>query len=108
MLSRLGLGISYFIAIIYVLSILLPCLYCYQHVCTGPDLDGFMPAFFLTPTGAIATAFSLRDAIQHIRKGHSWSGVFWPLAIIFAIVLVGVIAFVTWVVYETTFHRFHR
>ena len=108
MLGRLGLGISYFIAIVYVLSILLPCLYCYQHVCTGPDLDGFMPAFFFTPAGAIATAFSLHNAIQHIRKGHSWSWVFWPLAIIFAIVLVGVIALVTWVVYETTFHRFHR
>jgi hypothetical protein len=107
MLRKVGLGISYFIAIVYVFSILLPCLYCYQHGCMGPgELDAFMPAFLFTPTGAIATAFSLRNALQHIRKGQSGSWVFWPLAIIFAIVLVGVIAFVTWVVYETAFHRY--
>jgi hypothetical protein len=90
MLRRLGLGISYFLATVYIFSILLPCLYCFQNGCRGPgELDAFMPAFLLTPAGAIATAF-------------------WPLAVIFAIVLLGVITFVAWMVYETAFHRFHR
>ena len=31
MLRKLGLGISYFIAIVYILLILWPLLYCYQH-----------------------------------------------------------------------------
>jgi len=107
MSGKLGLGISYFIAIAYVLSILFPCLYCLQHGCRGPgELDAFMPAFALTPVGAIATAFSLRNAIQQIRKRQSWSWVFWPLAVIFALVLLGAIAFVAWVVYETAFHHF--
>ncbi len=106
MLRRLGLGISYFIAIVYVLSILWPCLYCFQHGCKGPgELDAFLPAFGLTPFGAIATAFSLRNAVQQIRKGQSSSWVYWPLAIIFAVVLLGVVAFVTGVIYETAFHR---
>lgn len=109
MLRKLGLGISYFIAVVYVLSILLPCLYCFQHGCRGPgELDAFMPAFGLTPLGAIGTAFSLRNAIQQIRKRQSWSWVFWPVAVIFAVVLLGAIAFVAWVVYETAFHRFRR
>ena len=109
MLRRVGLGISYFIAIVYVFSILLPCLYCYHHGCRGPaELDAFMPAFLITPAGAIAAAFSLRNALQHIRKGQSWSFVFWPLAVMFAIVLLGVITLVAWVVYETAFHRLHR
>jgi hypothetical protein len=64
-----------------------------------------MPAFGLTPFGAIATAFSLHNAIQHIRKRQSLSWVFWPLAIIFATVLLGVIAFVAWLIYETASHR---
>ncbi len=105
MLRRLGLGISYFIAIVYAFSILWPCLYCFQHGCKGPgELDAFLPAFGLTPFGAIATAFSLSNAVQHIRKGQS-SWVYWPLAIIFAVVLLCVIAFVGWVIYETAFHR---
>jgi len=108
MLRRLGLGISYFIAIVYVLLILWPSLYCYQHGCKGPDLDAFMPAFLFIPAGAVATAFSLHNSIQNIRKRQSWSWVFWPLAVIFAIVLVGIITFVAWVVYQTAFHRFHR
>jgi hypothetical protein len=109
MLRRLGLGISYFIAIVYVLLIVWPGLYCYQHGCKGPgELDAFMPAFLFIPAGTVATAFSLRNAIQHIRKRHSWSWVFWPLAVIFAIVLLGIIAFVAWMVYQTAFHRFHR
>jgi hypothetical protein len=106
MLRKLGLAIPYFIAGIYVLSILLPGLYCLQHGCKGPgELDAFMPAFGLTPFGGIATAFSLRHAIQQIRKRQSWSWVFWPLAIIFAIVLLGAIALIAWVIYETAFHR---
>jgi hypothetical protein len=107
MLRKLGLAISYFIAIVYIFSILLPSLYCFQHHgCRGPgELDAFMPAFALTPLGAIATAFSLRNAIQHIRKRQSWSWVFWPLAIIFAIVLLGVIALIALFIYYTVFHR---
>jgi hypothetical protein len=58
-----------------------------------------MPAFFLTPLGAIATAFSLHNSIQHIRKRHSWSWVFWPLAIIFATVLLGAVGFIVMLIY---------
>jgi hypothetical protein len=106
MSRKLGLAISYFVAIVYVFSILLPCLYCFQHGCRGPgELDAFMPAFALTPFGAIATAFSLHNAIQHIRKRQSWSWAFWPLAIIFAIVLLGVIALIAIFIYYTAFHR---
>jgi hypothetical protein len=47
----------------------------------------------------------LYNAIQQIRKRQSWSWVFWPLAIIFAIVLLGIIVFIGWVIYETAFHR---
>jgi|SRR5580658_5866205 len=106
MLRKLGLAISYFIASVYILSILLPSLYCLRHGCRGPgELDAFLPAFALFPFGAIATGFSLRNAIQRIRKRQSWSWVFWPLAIIFAIVLLGTIVFIAWAVYETAFHR---
>ena len=106
MLRRLGVAISYFVSIVYVLSILLPSVYCLRHGCRGPgELDAFMPAFGLTPFGAIAAAFSLHNAIQHIRKRQSWSWVFWPLAIIFATVLLGVIAFIVWLIYETASHR---
>ena len=69
MWPRLGLAILYFIAVVYIVLILWPCLYCLQHGCRGPaELDAFLPAFALTPLGAIATAFSLRDAIRQIRK----------------------------------------
>ena len=105
MLRKIGLGLSYFIAIVYILSILLPALYCYRHGCSGPDLDGFMPAFALTPLAAIATAFSLRNAIQHIRKKQPWSWAFWPLAILFALVLLGVLALVALFIYYTVLHR---
>jgi hypothetical protein len=106
MLSKLGLAISYLIAIVYVFSILLPSIYCLRQGCKGPgELDAFMPAFGLTPFGAIATAFSLHNAIQHIRKRQSWSWVFWPLAIIFAIVLLGVIALIALGIYYTALHR---
>jgi hypothetical protein len=106
MLRKLGLAISYFIAIVYALSILLPSVYCLQHGCKGPgELDAFLPAFALIPFGSIAAAFSLRDTIQRIRKRQPWSWVFWPLAIVFAIVLLCTIAFIAWVIYETAFHR---
>jgi len=106
MLRKLGLAVSYFIAIVYILLILLPSVYCLRTGCRGPgELDAFMPAFMLGPWGAVASAFSLHNAIQHIRKRHSWSWVFWPLAIIFTIVLLGTIAFFAWVIYKTTAHR---
>jgi hypothetical protein len=109
MLRRLGLGISYFIATVYVVLIVWPGLYCYQTGCKGPgDLDAFMPAFLLTPAGAIATAFSLGNSIQNIRKRQAWSWIFWPLAVIFAIVLLAVIAFVALMVYQLASHRSHR
>jgi hypothetical protein len=106
MLRKLGLTISYFIAIVYILSIVLPAIYCLQHGCKGPgELDAFMPAFALTPLGAIATAFALHNSIQQIRREHSWSWIFWPLAVIFSIVLLAVIAFIGWMVYQTATHR---
>lgn len=105
MSRRVGLAISYFVSIVYVLSIYFPAVYCLQHGCKGPEGDAFMPAFFLTPLGAIATAFSLHNAIQNIRKKQSWSWVFWPLAIIFAIVLLGAIAFVVMLIIELATHH---
>jgi hypothetical protein len=105
MLRKLGLAISYFIAIVYIFSILLPSIYCLRHGCRGPEGDAFMPAFFLTPIGTIATACSLYNAIQQIRKRQSWSWVFWPLAIIFTIVLLGAIAFIALLIYHLAFHR---
>jgi hypothetical protein len=105
MLVKLGLGLLYFVAIVYILSILLPSVYCLRHGCRGPEGDAFMPAFFLTPLGAIATAICLFHAIHQIRKRQSWSWVFWPLAIIFAIVLLGAITFIALLIYNLTFHR---
>jgi hypothetical protein len=106
MLHRVGLAISYFVSIVYVLSIVWPSVYCLRQGCRGPgELDAFMPAFALTPFGAITTAFSLHNAIQQIRKRQSWSWVFWPLAIIFAIVLLGAIAFIVLLIYELAFHH---
>lgn len=105
MLRKLGLAISYVLAIAYIFSILLPAFYCFSHGCKGPgELDAFMPAFALTPLGAIVTAFSLRNAVQHIKKGQSPS-LFWPLAIIFAIVLLGVVVLIGFVVFRTAIHR---
>jgi hypothetical protein len=106
MLRKLGLALSYFIATLYIVVILLPSFYCLQHGCKGPgELDAFMPAFALTPFGAVATGFSLRNAIQHIRKRQSGSWVFWLLAIIFSIVLLGVIVLIAIVIYYTAFRR---
>jgi hypothetical protein len=105
MLRKLALAISYFIAIVYIFSIVSPSIYCLRHGCRGPEGDAFMPAFFLAPWGAIATAFSLHNAIQNIRKRQSWSWVFWPLAIIFAVVVLGTIVFIALLIYHLTFHR---
>jgi Ni/Fe-hydrogenase subunit HybB-like protein len=105
-LRRLGLTIAYFLAVAYILSVLLPALYCFQHGCKGGgEGDAFMLAFFLTPVGGIAAAFSLYNAVQNTRKKQAWSWVFWPLAIVFAIVLLGVIAFIALLVYFVAFHR---
>jgi hypothetical protein len=108
MLRRLGLAILYFITSVYISSIVSPAIYCLQHGCKGPEGDAFMPAFFLTPLGGIATAFSLTHAIQQIRKRQSWSWIFWPLAIIFAIVLLGVVVFVALLIYELASHAAHH
>jgi hypothetical protein len=105
MVVKLGLAIAYFIAILYIFLIVSPSIYCLQHGCKGPEGDIFMPAFFLTPIGAIATAFSLYNAIQQIRKKTSWSWVFWPLAIVFGIVLLGAVAFITRLSYYLAFHH---
>jgi hypothetical protein len=49
MLRKLGLAISYFIAIVFILSILLSSIYCLRHGCRGAgELDAFMPALFIT------------------------------------------------------------
>jgi len=105
MLGKPGLAISYCITTVYIVSIVLPSIYCLRHGCKGPgELDAFMPAFMFTPIGAIAPAFSLQNAIQHIRK-KSWSWFFWPLTIILAIVLLGVIAVIGLIIYYTAFRR---
>jgi len=87
--------------------IILPAIYCYQHQwCKGPgEGDAFMPAFLFTPGGAVALAFSLYNAIQNIRKKQPWSWVFWPLAIIFAIVLLAIAALVALAIYYVATHR---
>jgi hypothetical protein len=108
MVRRVGLTIGYLVAVVYILSIAWPTLYCFKDGCRGPELDAFMPAFALTPIGAIATAFALRNAIQNIRKQDSSWWIFWPLATVFSIVLLGVIVLIALVVYYTAFHRFHR
>jgi hypothetical protein len=106
MLRKVGLTISYIVATIYFVSILLPALYCLRTGCRGPaELDAFMPAFALTPFGAITTAFSLRNAIQNIRKRQPWSWAFWPLAVIFVMVLLCVIALIAFVIYHTAVRR---
>jgi hypothetical protein len=105
-LRRLGLAISYFIAIVYVLSILLPSAYCLRHGCRGPgELDAFMPAFLLTLPGSAAAVISLHNAVQNIRRGHPQSWAFWPLAVIFAIVLLGAAALIAFVVFRTALGR---
>lgn len=108
MLRKLGLGIVYFIAIFYILLIVWPAVYCMQHAgCKGPgELDAFMPAFMLTPVGTIATAFSLHNAIRHMRKRQAWSWIFGPLAVVFSVVLLGAASLIMIAIYYTAFHRF--
>ena len=106
MVRRLGLAIAYLLAIGYFFSILLPSIYCLRHGCRGGgEGDAFMPAFFLTPLGAIATAFSFHNAVQQIRKRESGAWAFWPLAIIFGIVLLGAVVFIGLLIYHVAFHR---
>jgi hypothetical protein len=105
MFRKIGVAILYVVTIGYILLIALPSIYCLRTGCRGPaELDAFMPAFLCTPLGAIATALSLRDAIQRIRKKQSpW--LFWPLAIVFSIVLIAVVLFVVWMIYHTVVRR---
>lgn len=111
MLRKLALGVSYFFATAFIISFLVPfsslmdCVYSngLQH-CQGPDLDAFLLAAALTPFGTIGTAFALRNALHNIRKKQSlW--LFWPLAIIFSIVLLGVLAMIAIVVIDDIFHK---
>jgi hypothetical protein len=105
-MRRLGLAISYFVAIVYVISILLPSIYCLRTGCKGPaELDAFMPAFLLTLPGVAATAVSLVNAVQNIKKNHPQSWAFWPLAIVFSAVLFGGVCLILWMVYQTVVHR---
>lgn len=105
MLRRVGLAISYVIAVVYIFSILLPAFYCWSQGCRGPgELDAFMPAFLLTPLGAIGTAFALNNTVQNIRKKQS-AWLFWPLTVIFSTVLLGVVGVIGAVVYHTAFRR---
>ena len=106
MLHKLGLAIAYSIAIVYFLAILLPSIYCLRHGCKAPgEGDAFMPAFALIPIGGIATVISFVNAIQQIKKRQSWSWVFWPAAIVFAIVLLATLAVIALLIYFTAFHR---
>jgi hypothetical protein len=116
MLRKLGLGISYFFALAYIVSFVVPfsllleCvrLHGLEH-CQGNGLDAFLPAAALTPFGSMGSAFALRNSIQNIKKRQSlW--LFWPLAIIFAIVLaavIGAIALVFYVDVTGNFALFH-
>jgi hypothetical protein len=105
MVRRLAFALAYLIAFVYILLILLPSVYCLQHGCKGGgEGDIFMPAFFFIPLGVLGTAFSLYDSIQNIRRGYlAW--VFWPLAVLFAAVLLGIAAFVGLLVFELATHR---
>lgn len=104
-MRQLGIAVSYIVSLLYVLLIVWPALYCIRHSCSGSDLDGFMPAFLFTPVGGIATAFALRDATRQIRRGSSWSGLFWFLAAIFVIVLAAIAVLAAIVIFVTAFHR---
>ncbi len=43
--------ITFIAAFLWIFLILWPLSYCISKGCSGPDLDGFMPAFLLTPYG---------------------------------------------------------
>lgn len=106
MLRKIALGVSYFFASAFLVSFLVPfsfLMYCVhlhglKH-CQGPDLDAFLPAAALTPFGTIGSAFCLRDAIQNIRK-RRFPWLFWPLAVIFSLVLLGVAIMIAVVVID--------
>lgn len=105
MLRKIGIAIAYLVTMVYIVSILLPAGYCFQHGCSGPgEGDAFMPAFLLTPAGGVGTIFALRNCIQNLRKESS-SWVFFPLSVIFAAVLMGDAALIVWIVFETATHR---
>jgi hypothetical protein len=104
-MRKIGIAVSYAIAIAYLCLILMPAEYSIQHQCSGPDYDGFMPAFLFIPLGGVATAFALRDAAGRIRRGTSWSPVIWPLAVLFGVVLAAIAVLVAIVIYMTAFHR---
>jgi len=105
MLRRVGLAICYALTTGYILSVLLPAVYCFRHGCKGAgELDAFMPAFLFTPLGAIVTGISGIHAVEQIKKGRSpW--LFWPLTIIFFLILLGVLALVAALIYHTVLHR---
>ena len=106
MLRKIGVAISYFIAIIYILIVVMPLAYCLQHGCRGPgEGDAFMPAVLFIPLGGIASAFSLHNAIQHIKGRQPWSWAFWLPAIAFGMVLLGILAFIMLMIYELASHR---
>lgn len=108
MLRKLAIALSYFIALLYALSILLPVVLCLLQGCNGPgELDAFLPAFGLTPFGVVATVFSLRNAIQNIGKKHSPTWILWPFAILFVIVLACDVAFIMWIAYEAVVRGVH-
>jgi hypothetical protein len=105
MARKVALALLYFVSIGYVFLIVSASVYCLQHGCKGPEGDIFMPAFFLTPVGVVAVALSLRHSIQQIKKRQRWSWLFWPLTIIFAIVLLAAVAFIVMLIYELATHR---
>lgn len=105
MVRKVALAILYFVSVGYIFLIVSASVYCLQHGCKGPEGDIFMPAFFLTPLGIIAVALSLSHSIQQIRKRQPWSWLFWPLAIIFAVVLMAAVAFIVMLIYELASHR---
>jgi hypothetical protein len=105
MVRKVALAILYFVSLGYIFLIVSASVYCLRHQCNGPEGDIFMPAFFLTPLGIVAVALSLRHSIQQIRKSQPWSWLYWPLAIIFAVVLLAAVAFIVMLIYELAAHR---
>ncbi len=98
-MQRLVLIIAYIIGGLWILSLVLPASYCLQHHCSGPDYDGFMPAFAIAPIGGLAALIALPHAIQGTKK-QTWSWVFWLFAVVFAINLASVALFVVIAVFK--------
>ncbi len=90
-MQKLGVIISWLVAVLYALSLILPTGYCLIHGCRGAQGDTFMPAFFLTPFGILATIVAFISAVRNIKDKHPLSGAYWPFAIVFASVLLGMI-----------------